>query len=83
MERQDIEKEYQQTCVEYGHASQELKFLEQQECKAKEEHAKVLQAFQDAKEKLEAKRVEIELKWNKLRNEVTQVESGNQTSEQL
>lgn len=83
MDRESIEKEYQQTCIEYGHTSQELKYIEQQEYKAKEEHNKILQAFKEAKEKLETKRVEIELKWNRLRDEIKQVESGDKASEQL
>ncbi len=81
--KEEIEQNYQQTCTNYGHISQQIRFIEQQEYDYKTEVERTLAAFQDAKEKLEIQLVAIEKDWNQLRNEIKQVESEPKASEQL
>ena len=79
--KEEIEQAYQQTCINYGHVSQQLRLIEQQECDYKTEVERTITAFKDAKEKLEIQLVTIEKEWNHLRNEIKQVESESKTSE--
>ena len=81
--KQEIEQAYQQTCLRYGHTSQQIKLLEQQEYDYKKETEQTFANFQEAKEKLITELVTIEKEWNSLRNELKQVESGDKDSQQL
>jgi len=81
--KEEIEQTYQQTCINYGHISQQIRFIEQQEYDYKTEVERTIAAFQDAKEKLEIQLVAIEKEWNTLRHEIKQVESEPKASEQL
>lgn len=81
--KEEIEQAYQQTCINYGHVSQQLRYIEQQEYDYKKEVESTITAFADAKEKLEIQLVSIEKEWNILRNEIKQVESKPEASEQL